>query len=237
VKSRLGAAMRGEVGDLVRIGVRQAHRIAAPPVEGAFKVDDLRPPFPAAGGEVLPDLPIHGRLESVFHRQRAPFDEEVTLQRGYPHHPRKIPHERGVLDATNIRIGHLDGCGSEKIGPDFRAVEIRMVEADGLRSVEAIEVNPLPAGGCIHKARAATPCQVKDELKTIHQNVPFELGNDRGRGHSGYRRHPLCAGNLAELIGGAHAWAQHCGNPRSRLPNLCLQFKANEEASGRRIRR
>src|SRR5208282_6521008 len=134
----------GEVGDLAGVGVRQAQRIAAASVEGALEVDDFGPAFAAFGGEVLPDLPVHGGLEGVLDGDGPALDEEVTVQGGQVHHPGEITDERGVLDGIDIRVGHLELGSSEEVGFDFRAVEVGMVEADRLCGVEAVEVNQLP---------------------------------------------------------------------------------------------
>ena len=53
-----------------------------------------------------------------------------------------------------------------------------MVEADGLRGVEAVEVNQFPPGGRIDEARAVAPRQVEHELEAIHQDVLLQFGND-----------------------------------------------------------
>ena len=82
-------------------------------------------------------------------------------------------------DGVNVRVGHLDLGRGEQVGLDFRPVEVRMIEADGLRGVEAVEVNQLAAGGGIHEARAAAALEVEDELEAVHEDVLFEFGDDR----------------------------------------------------------
>ena len=171
----------GEVGDLARVGIRQAHRVAAAAVEGALEMDDLGPALAASGGEVLPDLPVHGGLEGVLDGQGAAFDEEVTVQRRHADHARERLDEGGVLDGINVRIGHFDLGGGEQVGLDFRAVEVGMVEADGLRGVKAVEVNQFPAGGGVNEVRAVAAGEVEDELEAIHQDVLLEFGDDVGR--------------------------------------------------------
>ena len=199
----------GEVGDLARVGVRQAQRIAAAPVEGALEVDDFGPAFAASGGEVLPDLPVHGGLEGVLDGEGAAFDEEVTVQRRHAHHAGEVTDERGVLDGINIRVGHFDLGGGEEVGFDFRAVEVGMVEADGLRGVEAVEVNQFAAGGGVNEVRAVAAGEVEDQLETVHQDMPFEFGNDVAGRNLEFRRGCFLLGGLAGLIGCLHAWVQH----------------------------
>ena len=90
-------------------------------MEGALEVDDLRAAFAAPGREVLPDLPIHGGLEGVLHRQGAAFDEEVAVQRRHAHHARERLHKGRILHGIDVRIGHLDLGGREQVGLDLRA--------------------------------------------------------------------------------------------------------------------
>ena len=196
----------GEVGDLAGVGVRQAQRIAAAPVEGALEVDDLGPALAASGSEVLPDLPIHGGLEGVLDGQGAAFDEEVTVQGRHAHHAGEVMDERGVLDGIDVRVGHLDLGGGEQVGFDFRAVEVGMVEADRLRGVEAVEVNQFPASGGVHEVRAVAAGEVEDELKTVHQDMVFELGYDLAGGHREFLRGCGFLGGLVGAIGCSHAW-------------------------------
>jgi hypothetical protein len=141
----------GEVSDFARVGIRQAHRVAASPVEGALEMDDLGPAFAASGGQVLPNLPVHGGFERVFHREGTAFDEEVTLQRRHAYDARKFMDERGVLHGVNVRIRHFDLRCREEVRFDFRPVKVRVVEADWLRGVKAVQVNQFTAGGRINE--------------------------------------------------------------------------------------
>ena len=99
VNKRIADARPGKFGkqlDLARVGVREAHRVAAAAVERAFEMENLRASFASASGQVFAHFPIHGRLEGVFDRQRAAVDEEITLQRRKPHHARERIDKRRV---------------------------------------------------------------------------------------------------------------------------------------------
>ncbi len=172
-------------------------------------MDDLRAAFTTPGSQVLPHLPIHGRLEGVFHRNGAAFDEEITVQGRHAHHTPKFTDERCVLDGVNIRIGHFDFGRGEEVGFDVRAVKVGMIEANRLRGVEAVEVDQLATGGGIDEARAMAAGEVEDELKTIHQDVLLEFGNDFPRGHLEFRRGRLLAGGCLCSIGCLHALVQN----------------------------
>ena len=56
-----------------------------------------------------------------------------------------------------------------------------MIVADGLRRVEAVEINELPPARRIHEIRSGTFVHVEDQLEAIHKDVLFERGeNFRG---------------------------------------------------------
>ena len=71
----------GEQIGLARIGVRQAHGVAAATVKRVAEMQDLGAAFAAAGRHVLAHLPIHRGLERVLDRERAAFDEKIALER------------------------------------------------------------------------------------------------------------------------------------------------------------
>ena len=50
-----------------------------------------------------------------------------------------------------------------------------MVEADGLRGVEAVEVNQFAAGGGVHEPGATAAGEVEDELEAIHEDVLLQF--------------------------------------------------------------
>jgi hypothetical protein len=203
-----GPGELGEVGDLARVGVCQAQRVAAAPVEGAYEVDDFGPALAASGGEVLPDLPIHGGLEGVLDGQGAAFDEEVTLKGRHAHHAGEVTDKSGVLNSIDIRVGHFDLGGGEKVGLDFRAVEVGMVEANGLRGVEAVEVNQLAAGSGVNEVRAVAAGEVEDQLETVHEDMLLERGDDFAGRHLELLQGRFLLSRLARLIGYVHAQVQ-----------------------------
>jgi len=66
---------------LARVGVSQAHRVTAPPMESAPEMQNLRAAFAVTSGHVLPNFPIHRRLQTILHGQRTAVDEQITLER------------------------------------------------------------------------------------------------------------------------------------------------------------
>ena len=60
-----------------------------------------------------------------------------------------VTDESGELNGIDVRVGHFDFGGGEEVGFDFRAVEVRVVKADGLRRVKAVQVDQLTTGGGI----------------------------------------------------------------------------------------
>jgi hypothetical protein len=104
----------GEVSDLFRIGVRQAHRVAGATVERVFEMDDLRAAFAMTGGDVLAHLPIHRGLEGVLDGERAAFDKEIARQLGQGDDAGERFDERGVLRRVNIGVGDLHLCGAQQ---------------------------------------------------------------------------------------------------------------------------
>ncbi len=109
-----------------------------------------------------------------------------------------------ILDGIDIRIGHFDLGGGEEVGLDFRSVEVGVVEANGLRGVEAVKVNQFAAGGGIHEAGAAAAGEVEHELETVHQDMLFEAGDDLGGWDLQFGRGRLLIGGLSRLIGCLH---------------------------------
>ena len=109
----------------------------------ALEMDDLRPAFTATGREVFADLPIHRCFQSVLDGDGAAFDEKIARQRLVPNDARKGGDERRVLRGVNVGVGDLDLGGLEQVGLHGGLIEMRMVEADGLRRIKAIEVNQL----------------------------------------------------------------------------------------------
>src|SRR5262245_53221788 len=66
---------------LARIGIGQAHRVTAPPMESASEMQNLRAAFAVTCGHVLPYFPIHRRFQTILHGKRATVDEQITLER------------------------------------------------------------------------------------------------------------------------------------------------------------
>jgi hypothetical protein len=44
-------------------------------------MQNLRAAFAVTCGHVLPDFPIHRRLQTILHRKRAALDEQIMLER------------------------------------------------------------------------------------------------------------------------------------------------------------
>ena len=161
----------GEVCDLPRVGVRQAHRVAGAAVERVFEMDDFRAALTATSSNVFAHLPIHRGLESVLDGERAAFDEEVALESRMCDDAGEGFDERGVLRRVNIRVGHLHLGGAKQVRLHVGAAEVGMVVADGLRRVEAVEVDELAPGCGIYEVRAVAFLDVKDQFETVHQDV------------------------------------------------------------------
>ena len=112
-KSMNGVETRGQSNlanksVLHRIGIRQAHGVAAATVKGVAEMQDLRAAFAAAGRHVFAHLPIHRGFERVLDRERAAFDEEHALERRQPHHAPESFDEPRVAFRVNIGVGDLD---------------------------------------------------------------------------------------------------------------------------------
>ena len=57
----------------------------------------------------------------------------------------------------------------------------RMIEPDGLRRVEAIEINELTLAWSIHEAGAVAALAVEDQFEAVHEEVAFERLDDLAR--------------------------------------------------------
>src|SRR6267142_2294118 len=97
----------GEISNLARIRIGEAHGVTRATVERLLEMNDLSSALTPAGGQIFPHFPIHRCLERVLDCERASFDEEVTFQRLQSHYPRKSLNEICKLHRVNIRIRNL----------------------------------------------------------------------------------------------------------------------------------
>jgi len=93
-------------------------------------MQNLRAAFTMTGGHVLADLPVHGRLQTIFDRKRASFDKQITLQRRQADHALERPHELRVAFRVNVRVRDFDFSSAQQIALNFGFVEVRMIEPD-----------------------------------------------------------------------------------------------------------
>ena len=100
---------------LARIGIRQAHGVAAAPVKGVTEMQDLRPAFAASCRHVLAHLPVHRGLERVLDRKRAAFDEEIAVERRQAGDAREGLDKFGVVLRVDIGVRDLDLRGARTI--------------------------------------------------------------------------------------------------------------------------
>ena len=106
----------GEQIGLARIGIRQAHGVAAATVKGVAEMQNLRAALAAAGRHVLAHLPIHRRLQRVLDRERAAFDEEIALERRQSGDTRESFDKSRVAFRINVRVRDLDLGRAQQIG-------------------------------------------------------------------------------------------------------------------------
>src|SRR5262245_966795 len=126
---------------LARIGVSQAHRVTAPPMESASEMQHLRAAFAVPRGHVLPYFPIHRRFQTILHGQRAAVDEQITLERRQTDDALKRRDKFSVTSRINIRVGNLHFRRAQQIALYLRIIEMWVVKPDGRGSKEAVEID------------------------------------------------------------------------------------------------
>ncbi len=166
-----------EVHRLPRVRVGQAHGVAGATVEGVLEVQDVRAALAAAGRQVLAHLPVHRGLQGVFHRQRAAIDEKPPLHRRQRGHARERVDKFRVQRGVDIGVRHLGAGGEQQVALHLGVVEMRMIEADGHRAEEAVEVDEVAAGDRIMDAAAAALLEIDDDLEAIHEDVLFQVAH------------------------------------------------------------
>src|ERR1700694_3086232 len=81
-------------------------------------------------GHVLAHFPIHRRLQTIFDRERAAFDEQVALKRRQSHHARKRVDKLSVAFGINVRVRDFYFGRAQEIALHILSIEIGMVEPD-----------------------------------------------------------------------------------------------------------
>ena len=127
-----------EILRFARISVGETERVATAAMKGAFKVENVGPAFATPSREVLAHLPIHSGFQSIFHSRRAAFDEEIAIQGWQAHDPVKGFDKVNVVSRINVGIRNFDACGLVERFFYLRLIKVRMVEADGERSIKPI---------------------------------------------------------------------------------------------------
>src|SRR5687767_15174840 len=115
-----------------------------------LEMEDFSAPFSSSCCQVLPNFPVHGRLQGVFNGQRSAIDEEITLQRREASYAMEGIHKCRVVTRINVRVGDLRFRGDGKIVANLGKIEVRMVVADRKRAVETVEINELAPRHSVH---------------------------------------------------------------------------------------
>src|SRR5213076_3439131 len=71
----------GYTMSLTNTDPRKTDGVAAAPMKGAAEMQNLCAAFAVARCHVFAHLPVHRRLQTIFDRERAAFDEKITLER------------------------------------------------------------------------------------------------------------------------------------------------------------
>jgi hypothetical protein len=90
---------------------------------------------------------FHRRFQTVFDRERAAIDEEISLERRQTDDARKNFDEFGVGFGVNIGVRDFDFGGARKLPLNIDIVEVRMIETDRERTEEAVEIDETMAVG------------------------------------------------------------------------------------------
>ena len=176
------AELREEVG-LDRVGVGEREGVAGAAVERLAQVDDLLALLPGDPlGAVAAHLPVEGGLERVLDPERAAFDEEGVLHvRGLRQPPEDVD-EPGVLDVVEVGERGLELRHPVQDLLEVRVLELRVIEADGVRGEEGAEVEDLTAAPGVVDPGAVASLEIDDEIEAVREDVPCEHGVDVGRG-------------------------------------------------------
>ena len=168
-----------ELGEmLVLVGVLSVGHgegVAAAAVKGVVEVDDLGPPPPLDGVppaalallEQLLDLPVHGDLEGVLHREGPVVDEENVVEPlGYGHIPEGLD-ELGHLVGVDVGTGHLVDGRPEDDLLEFRVVQFGVVHSEGGRGEEGVKVQPILAVDLVDHVGAFRLLHVDDDIEAV----------------------------------------------------------------------
>src|SRR6185436_9637582 len=158
-------------------------------MESALEMQNLSPSLTTPQFHILAHLPVHGRLQCVFHRQRAAIDEKVTLHSGQAHHPMKRANEHGEVFRIDVRIGDLCACRIRQVLLHFSSIELRMIEPDRQRTKETVEVEETPSAGRIPKIGTAAFREIDYDSKTVGQYVLLKFREHDLRRSWGHRLH------------------------------------------------
>ena len=108
-------------------------------------MQNLRAPFAPPCRHVFAHLPIHRRLQTIFDRERASFDKEVTFERGQTGNPAKCFDKTCVPLRVNIRVRDLDLGRTQQIALHLVALKIGMIEAHRHGAEKSVEIDELMA--------------------------------------------------------------------------------------------
>ena len=139
----------GEQVRLARIGVRQAHGVAAPSVKCVTKMQDLGAALAVTSSHVLAHLPIHRRFQAILDRERAAFDKKVAFQGRQTDHALERRHKFSVAVRINIRVRDFNFRGTQKVASHLWIIEVRMVKPDRHRAEKPVEIDQSAIIDCI----------------------------------------------------------------------------------------
>ena len=136
---------------LARIGIGEAHGVAAAAVEGVTEMQNLSAAFAVTGRHVFPHLPIHRRFQRVLDCERAPFDEQIFFERRQSGNARKSLHKFSVGLRINIRVRHFRFGRAQKIALHIRLIEIGMIKSNRHRPEKTVKIDQAVAVGRVVK--------------------------------------------------------------------------------------
>src|SRR5438552_6688254 len=150
-------------------------------MKGAAEMQNLCAAFAVARCHVFAHLPVHRRLQTIFDRERAAFDEKITLERRQTNHALECRHKFSVVLRVNIRVGDFDFRRSKKIALNTGLVEVWVIKSYWHRAEETVEINEAFARDGIVQIRAATFVEIDYNLETIEQDMLFDRFENASR--------------------------------------------------------
>ena len=165
----------GELGEvLVLAGIRcvgEAQGVAGAAVEGLTEVDDLGALLALPGRQVLPHLPVEGRLQGVLHRQGAAVDPEQVGQVVGGRMGAEGLHPLRIGRGVDVGVGGLVDRDLAQALNEGGVPQAGVVVPQGRCGEKGVEVQVFSTVPGVHNPGPMGLVEIHDQVKAVHQHV------------------------------------------------------------------